>query len=147
MNSKSQSLCKTETQVTTWDHANETFTTQGKTQDQVRDATFVATFSWNFFFLQCRTSTRHGRSTTGKCKDCFRKSPWKQNPRQKQHPHNQTNTKTTQKTNTHTKAKRQPGNTTWEICKLGETRWNKSAPLSPSYALFRHVVIRHVVLV
>ena len=27
---------KTETQVTTWDHANETFTTQGKTQDQVR---------------------------------------------------------------------------------------------------------------
>ena len=56
-----------------------------------------------FFFLQCRTSTRHGRSTTGNCKDCFRKSPWKQNPRQKQHPHNQTNTNTTQKNNTHTK--------------------------------------------
>ena len=81
----------------------------------------TSTFS-HFFFLQCRTSTRHGRSTTGNCKDCFRKSPWKQNPRQKQHPHNQTNTKTTQTTNTHTKAKRQPGNTTREICKLGETR-------------------------
>ena len=79
-----------------------------------------------FFFLQCRTSARHGRSTTGNCKDCFRKSPWKQNPKQKQHPHNQTNTNTTQKTNTHTKARRQPGNMTREICKLGETRWNKS---------------------
>ena len=51
----------------------------------------------SFFPLQCRTSTRHGRSTTGNCKDCFRKSPWKQNPKQKQHPHNQTNTKTTKK--------------------------------------------------
>ena len=28
-----------------------------------------------FFFLQCRTSTRHGRSTTGNCKDCFEDLP------------------------------------------------------------------------
>ena len=28
-----------------------------------------------FFFLQCRTSTRHGRSTTGNCKDCFENLP------------------------------------------------------------------------
>ena len=29
----------------------------------------------DFFFLQCRTSTRHGRSTTGNGKDCG-ESPW-----------------------------------------------------------------------
>ena len=30
---------------------------------------------FDFFFLQCRTSTRHGRSTTGNWKDCFENLP------------------------------------------------------------------------
>ena len=96
-----------------------------------------------FFFLQCRTSTRHGRSTTGICIDCDQISLGAK-PKTKNNTHtNKPNT--TEKTNTHTKAKHQARQTNQGNCKLGETRWNKSAPLSPSNVLFRHVVIRHVV--
>ena len=75
----------------------------------------------HFFFLQCRTSTRHGRSTTGNCKDCVKIS-LEAKPKQKTTPTQPNKHKHNRKTNTHTKARHRPGNTTREICRLGETR-------------------------
>ena len=58
-----------------------------------------------FFLLQCRTSTRHGRSTTGICIDCDQISLGAK-PKTKTKTHtNKPNT--TEKTNTHTKATHQ----------------------------------------
>ena len=39
------------------------------------NGTAIQWFHGDFFFLQCRTSTRHGRSTTGNGKTDL-KSPW-----------------------------------------------------------------------
>ena len=73
------------------------------------------------FFFSCNAGLvqRHGRSTTGNCKDCVQIS-LEAKPKTKNKP-TQPN-QTQPKTNTHTRAKNRPGNTTREVCRLGETR-------------------------
>ena len=77
-----------------------------------------------FVFLHCRTSARHGRSTTGI-------SMWLRSnfPKRKKPTTNPPN-KTKQATPTH-KPRHGPGKSVREICKLSETRWNIRAPLGP----------------
>ena len=78
----------------------------------------------SFFFLHCRTSARHGRSTTGI--SMWLRSNFPKRKKQTTNP-----PKTSNKTsNTHTQ-----GKSVREICKLSETRWNIRAPLSPSNVL------------
>ena len=82
----------------------------------------------DFFFLHCRTSARHGRSTTGIKRRIDEISPWA------------THTKKQKATKTQTQTKTPPTKTAREISK---TRWNEvkqRAPLSPSKVLFHHVV-------
>ena len=71
---------------------------------------------FSFFFLHCRTSARHGRSTTGiDCEDKF--------PRKEKQPSNKTNQQTTPPPGT------KPGRKPREICELSETG-ETYAPLS-----------------
>ena len=81
-----------------------------------------------FFFLHCRSSTRHGRSTTGIL------SRWKRISGRNS-PGGQ---KTTSQTKTQTKNPNTPPNkhkTTapppGKFAKLSETRWNKTRPSQP----------------
>ena len=81
-----------------------------------------------FFFLHCRTSARHCRSTTGMSEERNQISPKaKANKNQhtnqtKQHPQDQTRQRSR------------------EICKLGETGETSASLSSPSQVLFRQVV-------
>ena len=90
-----------------------------------------------FFFLHCRTSARHGRSTSGISMRLKSNFPGRKKPTR-----NKTNQK--QATPTH-KPRHGPGKSAREICKLSETRWNIRAPLSPSNVLVHRVVLLHVV--
>ena len=87
-----------------------------------------------FFFLHCRTSARHGRSTTGISMRLKSNFPGRKKP---------TRNKTNQKQATPTQAKARAR----QICqgnlqtKQGETY----APLSPSNVLVHRVVLLHVV--
>ena len=76
------------------------------------------------FFLHCRTSARHGRSTTGL-------TMWLRSnfPKRKKPTTNPPKNKKTSNTHTH-KPRHGPGKSVREICKLSETRWNIRAPLS-----------------
>ena len=67
-----------------------------------------------FFFLHCRTSARHGRSTTGISMRLKSNFPGRKKPTR-----NKTNQK--QATPTH-KPRHGPGKSAREICKLSETR-------------------------
>ena len=86
-----------------------------------------------FFFLHCRTSARHCRSTTGMSEERNQISPKakanknKHTNQTKQHPQNQTRQRSR------------------EICKLGETGETSASLSSPSQILFRQVVLPHVV--
>ena len=84
-----------------------------------------------FFFLHCRTSARHCRSTTGKSEDrkqISRKAKANKNKTpKKQRPQNQTRQRSR------------------EICKKGETGETSASLSSPSQVLFRQVVLPHIV--
>ena len=84
-----------------------------------------------FFFLHCRTSARHCRSTTGmgeERKQIFPKAKANKNKHtKKQRPQNQTRQRSR------------------EICKKGETCETSASLSSPSRVLFRQVVLPHVV--
>lgn len=84
-----------------------------------------------FFFLHCRTSARHCRSTTGMSEERKQISPKakanKNKHTTKQRPQNQTRQRSR------------------EICKKGETGETSASLSSPSQVLFRQVVLPHVV--
>ena len=70
---------------------------------------------WDFFFLHCRASARHGRSTTGILSRIEIKFPWKQETN-KEHKQN------TNKQYPHTSQGTRQSNSAREIRKLSETR-------------------------
>ena len=99
---------------------------------------------WNvFFFLHCRASAKHSRSTTGNMKRTG--TNWVQNfhktiPKTKQTNTNQNRTQpTNQQKPTH--------KVLWNFAKRCETKVKRLAPLSPSCDLFHHVVILHAIRV
>ena len=121
-------------------HVNE-YATQAADHEEGWSGSYrasVARYQLFFFSLHCRTSARHVRSTTGM-------SLWLRSnfPKKKKPKTNPTKT-TKQATHTH-KPRHEPGKSVREICKLSETKWNKRAPLSPSYVLVHRVVLLHVV--
>ena len=92
-----------------------------------------------FFFLHCRASTRHCRSTTGIL--MRKKANYGRNSLEARKQQNKTNTtKNPNKTSTKHRHHRQ-GKSQNKV-KQGETL---RAPLSPSLVLFHHVVILHAV--
>ena len=91
-----------------------------------------------FFFLHCRTSARHCRSTTGMSEERNQISP-KAKANKNKHTNQTTPTKqnTTHKNQTRQRSR--------EICKQGETGETSASLSSPSQVLFRQVVLPHVV--
>ena len=85
----------------------------------------------HFFFLHCRTSARHCRSTTGKSEDRKQFSP-KAKANKNKHTNKATPTKPNQERS-------------GEICKKGETGETFASLSSPSQVLFRQVVLPHIV--
>ena len=91
-----------------------------------------------FFFLHCRTSARHGRSTTGISMWLRSNFPKRKKPTTNPPKNNKTS-------NTHTQAKARARQISQGNL---QTKWNMRnirAPLSPSYVLVHRVVLLHVV--
>ena len=113
-------------------------TTKRNIEDECWQIGWTTTVHLLFFFsLHCRTSARHGRSTTGILSRIEIKFPWKRT----KHKPNKTKTHT----NPHTQAKARARQNSQGNLQLSETKWNIRAPLSPSNVLVHRVVLLHVV--